>query len=87
MLRLCMICPSCLQPLRELQWDCFAGKARMEDAVKLVRHNGREAVKFKTASGVTAVVATCVSPVLMNALKRKLQRKLRRSGLLPGRDF
>lgn len=59
----------------------------MEDSAKLVRHKGREALKFKTASGVTAVVATCVSPVLLKALKRKLQRKLRGSGLLPGRDF
>jgi len=59
----------------------------MEASAKLVRHKGREALTFKTASGVTAVVATCVSPILMIALKRKLQRKLRASGLLPGRDF
>lgn len=59
----------------------------MEDSAKLVRHKGREALTFKTTSGVTAVVATCLSPVLMNALKKKLQRKLRASGLLPGRDF
>lgn len=44
--------------------------------------DGKEAVRFVTPSGVTAVVATSISPDLMHALKKKLERKLRGPGLL-----
>jgi len=50
---------------------------------QIIKSGTKEAVKFVTPSGVTAVVATSISPVLLHALKRKLERKLRRSGLLP----
>ena len=49
----------------------------------IVRSGHKEAVKFVTPSGVAAIIATSVSPELLQALKRKLERKLRRRGLLP----
>ena len=51
--------------------------------METLRSGKKTAVKFVTPSGVTAVVATGVSSELMNAMKRKLERKLRRSGHLP----
>lgn len=48
---------------------------------QVIRVGDREAVKFVTASGVTAIVATSISPELLRALKLKLQRKLRRHAL------
>lgn len=58
----------------------------MEASAKLVRYKDREALRFQTACGVTAFVATSVSPILMAALKKKLQRKLNRSGVLRNLD-
>jgi len=57
----------------------FRGDVRMQ----IVRSGHKEAVKFVTPSGVSAIIATSVSPELLRALKRKLERKLRRQGLLP----
>ena len=37
---------------------------------------GREVVKFRTPSGVTAWVATCIPPAALAVLERKLRRKL-----------
>lgn len=51
--------------------------------MKVVRYKEREALKVTTESGVTALIASSVSPVLMKALKQKLERKLRKSGHLP----
>ncbi len=51
--------------------------------MQIVRSGHKEAVKFVTPSGVSAIIATSVSPELLRALKRKLERKLRRQGLLP----
>jgi len=50
-------------------------------ATQIIRVGDKEAVKFVTASGVTAIVATSISPELLRALKLKLQRKLRRCAL------
>lgn len=43
----------------------------------ILRHGEKEAVRFVTPSGVTAVVATSVDPKLMRLLRKKLERKLR----------
>lgn len=43
----------------------------------VVRHGAKEAVRFITPSGVTAIVATSVDPELMRLLRKKLERKLR----------
>lgn len=51
-------------------------------AMQIIRFREKEAAKFVTPSGVTAVVATDLDPRLIHALKRKLQRKLRRRGFL-----
>ncbi len=50
---------------------------------RIIRFEGKEAVRFVTPSGVTAIVAASISPTLLAALKRKLEHKLRRRGLLP----
>lgn len=50
--------------------------------MQIIRFRDKEVAKFVTPSGVTAVVATCLDPRLVRALKRKLQRKLRRRGFL-----
>lgn len=50
---------------------------------EIIRFQGKEAVRFITASGVTAVVATSIGPESLHALKVKLERKLKRRGLLP----
>jgi hypothetical protein len=49
----------------------------MEDAQILRDDQGREVVKFTTPSGVTAWVATCISDQALNALAKKLVRKMR----------
>lgn len=51
--------------------------------MKLIRYKGKEAAKFVTPGGVTAVIATSIDPGLLQALKLKLERKLRRRGWLP----
>jgi hypothetical protein len=43
----------------------------------IVRHGTKEAVRFTTPAGVTAIVATSVDPELMRLLRKKLERKLR----------
>lgn len=43
----------------------------------VVRHGEKEAVRFVTPSGVTAIVATSVDPELMRLMRKKLERKLR----------
>ena len=50
---------------------------------EIIRFEDKEAVKFVTRSGVTAIVATSISPELLHALKLKLMRKLKRRGQLP----
>lgn len=46
---------------------------------------GREVVRFTTASGVRAIVATCIPPAALLKLARKLERKIaRRQGRLEG---
>lgn len=54
----------------------------MNEVELLYDDSGREAVRFVTPSGVTAVVATCVSDSALEKLIRKLERKLdaRRTG-------
>jgi hypothetical protein len=54
--------------------------------LEIVRYKDQKALKFTTASGVTAIVASSVSPILMKALKQKLERKLRKTGHLPLRE-
>jgi len=54
--------------------------------VTLIHHGEKEAVRFVTPSGVTAVIATSVDPDLLRKLGRKLERKLRASGHLSGRQ-
>jgi len=59
---------------------------RLQAAVSImqvVRFREKEAVKFVTPSGVTAVIATSLHPDLLKALKKKLRRKLKRQGLRP----
>lgn len=51
---------------------------RLEAEATLIRHGEKEAVRFTTPSGVTAVVAIGLDPELLLKLRRKLQRKLRR---------
>jgi len=51
--------------------------------MQVVRFREKEAVKFVTPSGVTAVIATSLHPDLLKALKKKLRRKLKRQGLRP----
>ena len=51
--------------------------------MQIVRFQEKEAVKFVTPSGVTAVIATSLHPDLLKALRKKLQHKLKRRGLLP----
>jgi hypothetical protein len=48
----------------------------------VIRHNEKEAVRFVTRSGVTAIVATSIDPELLRELRKKLERKLRASGHL-----
>ena len=49
----------------------------------VMRHGEKEAVRFVTPAGVTAIVATSVDPVLLRKLRAKLERKLgeRRQGI------
>ncbi len=39
---------------------------------------GREVVRFTTASGVQAIVATCIPPAALAKMARKLERKIAR---------
>lgn len=49
--------------------------------------NGKTVIKFVTPSGVVGVIAAETSDALLAALRRKLERKLRRSGhLKPSRQ-
>lgn len=41
-------------------------------------HGEKEAVRFVTPSGVTAIIATSIDPVLLPKLRAKLERKLRK---------
>lgn len=50
--------------------------------MQTLRSKGKTAIKFVTPSGVVAVVAAQSSDELLAALRRKLERKLRRSGHL-----
>ncbi len=50
--------------------------------MQTLRHKGKMAIKFITPSGVVAVVAAQTSDELLAALRRKLERKLQRSGHL-----
>jgi hypothetical protein len=50
--------------------------------MQTLRHRGKMAIKFVTPSGVVAVVAAQTSDELLAALRRKLERKLQRSGHL-----
>lgn len=50
--------------------------------MQTLRHKGKMAIKFVTPSGVVAVVAAQTSEELLAALRRKLERKLQRSGHL-----
>ena len=54
--------------------------------MEIVRYKDLKALKFTTSSGVTAIVASSVSPILMKALKQKLERKLRKTGHLALRE-
>jgi hypothetical protein len=47
---------------------------------------GREVVRFTTPSGVRAVVDTSISMAALEKLARNLERKLKRSGHLPGAE-
>lgn len=53
--------------------------------MKPMHDDGKKAIKCVTPSGVVAVVAADACPELLAALKRKLERKLRRSGHLEQR--
>lgn len=48
----------------------------------IIQVGDMEVAQFVTPSGVSAVVATCVSNDLLTGLKSKLEGKLRRSGHL-----
>ena len=48
--------------------------------VTLLRHGDKEAVRFTTPSGITAIVATTIDPALLRKLRKQLERKLRVSG-------
>lgn len=48
----------------------------------LIRCGDKEAVRFCTPSGVTAIVATSIDSTLVRKLRKKLERKLRSSGHL-----
>ena len=50
----------------------------------VLRHGEKEAVRFVTPSGVTAIIATRIDPVLLRKLRAKLVRKLRASRQLLG---
>ena len=54
------------------------------DLMETLRSGNKEAVKFVTPSGVTAVVATSIPKELLKKLADKLEAKLRRSGNLTG---
>lgn len=54
--------------------------------MQTLTRNGKTVTKFVTPSGVVAVIASQVSDELLTALRRKLERKLRRSGHLKQRD-
>lgn len=41
-------------------------------------HRGREVVRFTTASGVQAIVATCIPQAALAKMARKLKRKIAR---------
>lgn len=52
--------------------------------MEILRKNGKTAIKLMTPSGVVAIIAADTSAELLVAMRRKLERKLRRSGqLLP----
>ena len=52
------------------------GEKKLE--ATMIRHGEKEAVRFTTPSGVTAVIAMGIDPALLRELRRKLERKLRR---------
>lgn len=52
--------------------------------MEILRKNGKTAIKLMTPSGVVAIIAADTSAELLAVMRRKLERKLRRSGhLLP----
>ena len=62
------------------------GKRLMiENCMKVIIANDKEAVQFVTPLGVNATIATSIPPELLTALARKLERKLRRSGHMPNK--
>lgn len=50
--------------------------------MQILRKKGKAVIKFRTPSGVEAVIAADASAELLAALRRKLEHKLRRSGHL-----
>ncbi|EPD43696.1 MULTISPECIES: hypothetical protein [Burkholderiales] len=50
--------------------------------MKILRKNGKTAIKLMTPSGVVAIIAADTSAELLAAMRRKLERKLQRSGHL-----
>jgi len=54
--------------------------------MQTLRKRDKTAVKIVTPSRVVAVVAANTPPDLLAALRRKLERKLRRSGHLEPKD-
>lgn len=53
--------------------------------MEVLRKNGKTAIKLMTPSGVVAFIAADTSAELLAAMRRKLERKLQRSGHLhPG---
>lgn len=57
--------------------SCVVVQCTMGQMEVLRDDSGREAVRFVTPSGVTAVVATCVSDAALDKFIRKLERKLK----------
>ncbi len=55
-------------------------------SMQTLSRNGKTVVKFVAPSGVVAVIAAETSDALLTALRRKLERKLRRSGHLKQAD-
>lgn len=54
--------------------------------MQTLRRNGKTVTKFVTPSGVVAVIAPQISEELLTAMRRKLERKLLRSGHLKQKD-
>ncbi|MCY4747424.1 hypothetical protein NYO99_20810 [Pelomonas sp. UHG3] len=65
----------------------FTNETRSDRAsMQTLSRNGKTVVKFVAQSGVVAVVAAETPDALLTALRRKLERKLRRSGHLKQAD-